>query len=99
MLASELVGQGTQKIAGQSEIHDGIKEMEDYWEHQREKVRLEWAARQPKPKPRVARKVRTKKLVPTLAAKSAPKPVETVVGPMTTAEAMRRRSRELKGEM
>lgn len=114
LLASKLVGQGTQQIRGESEINDGIREMEDYWKKQREEVRASFTQRRgknPLDRLHVQRKdgealgrarpvVRIKPKAKTAKEPtSAPKPPKAIApAPKTTAEFMRQRREGVLGE-
>ena len=113
MLASELVGQSTQKRRGESEIHDGIREMQDAWAEGRKRRESEEAKASmermmrvfrrpipgPKPQPRAGRKPAAKRKV--TKAREAPAEATAQADsqkPSSTAEFMKSRQRKLHGD-
>jgi hypothetical protein len=105
MLASELVGQGTQKRAGESELTRGIREMQSAWEESRKKWRTQAAVQSLRMKPLAPkhRKKRKAKPIPKVVAKPqqaleaqpTPAVVNAADKPASTAEFMKVRRREL----
>jgi hypothetical protein len=104
LLASTLLGHIPQKAAGSREIFEGIRERERYIERMHAKVEEERAAEALARAKRVLSRRTKKKARVRSASPPRPQPVkpaeivEEVPAPTSTAEAMRRRAKELSGE-
>lgn len=97
LLASNLLQQRAQSAAGSREMHEGVRELERLWEREREKARLESI--------RFAKTVaRPRKAINKMAEKPRAEPVTgspdpPEARPASTAEAMRRRARQLARDL